>query len=403
MVLLRLLCVAALAQALQPPRAGRPATRAEYSTEDAAPYSDLMAKQHATTIESVQKAKEEVYAAYAARIADLEAQVAAARDGAPAPAPAAAEPGVAATAPAAELTFLEYDDVPSSKWNPKAPLASKIMSVKRAIGPDAPGEICHVVMTTGGELPYVEGQSIGVLPPGVDAAKGKPHQQRLYSIASTRYGDDGAGTSVSLCVRRAVYVDPETGVEDPAKKGVCSNFLCDSRPGDPLPITGPVGKGMLLPDDDGADIIMVATGTGVAPYRGFVSRLFAERTPAAAAYGGHAWLFFGGPTSDSVLYPELWRAAKEAKPDQFDLTLAVSREQKNAAGGRMYVQDRITEHADAIFDKLANGAHLYLCGLKGMQPGIEAALEAACEKKGLVFKDWVKALKKEKRYHVEVY
>ena len=63
---------------------------------------------------------------------------------------------------------------------------------------------------------------------------------------------------------------------------------------------------MLLPDDDGADIIMVATGTGVAPFRGFVQRLFIERTPAAAAFEGRAWLLFGGPTSDSVLYPELW-------------------------------------------------------------------------------------------------
>ena len=401
MVLLRLLCVAALAQALQPPRAGRPATRAEYSTEDAAPYSDLMAKQHATTIESVQKAKEEVYAAYAARIADLEAQVAAARDGAPAP--AAAEPGVAATAPAAELTFLEYDDVPSSKWNPKAPLASKIMSVKRAIGPNAPGEICHVALQTGGRLPYVEGQSIGVLPPGIDAKTGKPHQQRLYSIASSRYGDDGGGTSVSLCVRRAVYVDPETGAEDPAKKGVCSNFLCDSKPGASVKITGAVGKGMLLPDDDEADIIMVATGTGVAPFRGFVQRLFIERTPAAAAFEGRAWLLFGGPTSDSVLYPELWEQAAANKPGQFELTLAISREQTTADGRKMYVQERLTERADELFERLAGGAHLYLCGLKGMQPGIEAALEQAAVARGLDFKTWLKALRKEKRYHVEVY
>jgi len=48
---------------------------------------------------------------------------------------------------------------------------------------------------------------------------------RLYSIASTRYGDDAKGSSVSLCVRRALYWDADTGAHDPAKKGVCSNFL----------------------------------------------------------------------------------------------------------------------------------------------------------------------------------
>jgi len=103
------------------------------------------------------------------------------------------------------------------------------------------------------------------------------------------------------------------------------------------------------------------------------------------------------------LYPGLWAAAKQAKPDQFKMTLAISREQQTAAGERMYVQHRITEHADEIFERLANGAHLYLCGLKGMQPGIEAALKEAAESRNLVFATWIKGLKKEKRYHVEVY
>ncbi|KAH0879352.1 hypothetical protein HID58_066746, partial [Brassica napus] len=59
---------------------------------------------------------------------------------------------------------------------------------------------------------------------------GAPHNVRLYSIASTRYGDFFDGKAASLCVRRAVYYDPETGKEDPSKNGVCSNFLCDSNP-----------------------------------------------------------------------------------------------------------------------------------------------------------------------------
>ena len=97
-------------------------------------------------------------------------------------APAAEQKPVAA--PGTELTFLEYPQTPASKFKPTQPLESTVMSVKRAIGPDAPGEICHVALQTGGRLPYVEGQSIGVLPPGIDAKTGKPHQQRLYSIAS---------------------------------------------------------------------------------------------------------------------------------------------------------------------------------------------------------------------------
>jgi len=448
------ICLLSLGAAFQTAKLAQKARTSplRYDKEDA--MAEMLEAQHALKLQSVAEAKEEVYAQFAGRLEALEHEIAC-REGtapaelcdvpiyssapaAPAAAPAAerqvgayesispeqlariragdasvlAAPAVekpaeappkAVRAPGTELTFLEYAETPPTKFKPTEPLTATVESVKRAIGPNAPGEISHVVLRTGHKFQYVEGQSIGVLPPGTDPKNGKPYQQRLYSIASSRYGDDGAGTSVSLCVRRAVYVDPETGEEDPAKKGVCSNWLCDARPGQEVPVTGPVGKGMLLPEDDAADIIMVATGTGVAPYRGFVSRLFTERTPAAAAFEGRAWLFFGGPTTDSILYPELWEAARAAKPDQFRLTLAISREQTNPAGGRLYVQDRITEHAEELFERMANGAHLYLCGLKGMQPGIEAALQAAAEARGLVFKDWIKALKKEKRYHVEVY
>ncbi len=71
-------------------------------------------------------------------------------------------------------------------------------------------------------------------------SKGKevPHGTRLYSIASSRYGDAFNGKTASLCVRRAVYTDPETGKEDPAKKGLCSNFLCDAAPGTEIMMTG---------------------------------------------------------------------------------------------------------------------------------------------------------------------
>jgi hypothetical protein len=71
-------------------------------------------------------------------------------------------------------------------------------------------------------------------------SKGKevPHGVRLYSIASSRYGDEFDGKTTTLCVRRAVYNDPETGKEDPAKKGICSNFLCDAKVGDEIMMTG---------------------------------------------------------------------------------------------------------------------------------------------------------------------
>lgn len=71
-------------------------------------------------------------------------------------------------------------------------------------------------------------------------SKGKevPHGTRLYSIASSRYGDSFDGQTTTLCVRRATYWDPEMNAEDPAKKGLCSNFLCDAVPGQEIMMTG---------------------------------------------------------------------------------------------------------------------------------------------------------------------
>ena len=53
-----------------------------------------------------------------------------------------------------------------------------------------------------------------------------------------RYGDTFDGKTTTLCVRRATYWDPELGREDPAKKGICSNFLCDAEPGTEITMTG---------------------------------------------------------------------------------------------------------------------------------------------------------------------
>jgi ferredoxin--NADP+ reductase len=149
------------------------------------------------------------------------------------------------------------------------------------------------------------------MPPGTNPKTGKPNSVRLYSIASTRYGDDLAGDSVSLCVRRALYWDSELKAHDPAKKGVCSNFLCDSKPGDAVSVTGPTGKVMLMPEETPqADLIMIATGTGIAPYRGFLRRLFVEDTPAGQAFTGLSWLFLGVANADSLLYDDDWQEVR---------------------------------------------------------------------------------------------
>jgi len=300
--------------------------------------------------------------------------------------------------------YYDQSNIPLQTFKAKEPHVGKIVSVKRIVGPQATGEVCDVIIDHFGKMPYWEGQSYGVIPPGINPKNGKPNTNRLYSIASTRYGDDMKGTTTTLCVRRATYYCPELKADDPAKKGVCSNFLCDAKPGDEVLLTGPTGKVMLMPESKPeTDLIMVATGTGIAPYRSFLRRLFIEDTPAAKAYKGVAWLFLGVANSDALLYDETWQDIKKRFPDNFKLDYALSREQNNVKGGKMYIQDKMEEYADEIFTRLSKGAHIYFCGLKGMMPGILEMLEAVATTKKMNWAETLKHWKEEGQWHVEVY
>merc|ERR1712157_220590 len=289
---------------------------------------------------------------------------------------------------------------------------------------DANWETCHVTFDHSGKVPYVEGQSIGVIAPGPDKKGETPAKIRLYSIASSAVGDDETSKTVSLCVKRVVeldgkHVNREVGEDKPDKagtgfpdkkvyRGVCSNHICDMSEGDVVLITGPTGAEMLLPTDQSSNIIMLATGTGIAPMRSYLRLLFKDKAGAnpdgSRKFKGLAWLFLGVPFSKSLLYDDENQEFAEKFPENFRYDYAISREQKNAAGQKMYIQTRIAEYAQDIWDLLQNKkSHVYMCGLKGMESGMEEALGPIAEGQGIVWKDFVKMLKKEERWHVEVY
>ena len=297
----------------------------------------------------------------------------------------------------------EKKKVPVNTYRPKNPFVGKCTEIYDLVDEGGIGTCRHMTFDLAGgdpQLEYVEGQSIGIIPPGVDE-KGKPNKLRLYSIASTRHGDNLEDHTVSLCVRKLEYKDPETGEH---VEGTCSSFLCGLNPGDEVSITGPVGKEMLLPEDEDANVIMIATGTGIAPFRAYLWRMFLEgdKNPDYN-YKGKAWLFFGIPKTENILYQEQLEEMA-SKHDNFRMDYAISREQKNPEGGRMYIQHRIAEHADELWEMMQNPkTHTYICGLKGMEGGIDEALSAAAAKHDVDWTEYRKAMKKEHRWHVETY
>jgi len=294
----------------------------------------------------------------------------------------------------------EKTDIPVNIYRPNQPFIGKCIENYALVDEGGIGIVQHVTFDlSGSDLRYLEGQSIGIIPPGTDA-NGKPHKLRLYSIASTRHGDKLDNKTVSLCVRQLEYPHPET---KETVYGVCSTHLCNIGVGDDVAITGPVGKEMLLPSDEDATIIMMATGTGIAPFRAFLWRMFKEQHEDYK-FKGLAWLIFGVPKTANILYQEELEQIAAEFPDNFRLTYAISREQQNPQGGRMYIQHRVAEHADEIWNLLQSPkTHAYMCGLKGMEDGIDDAISGAAAKNGADWSVYQKQLKKEHRWHVETY
>jgi len=304
---------------------------------------------------------------------------------------------------APKIVKKKHADVPVNIYRPKTPYEGTVIGNYSLLKEGAIGRVNHITFDLKDSDPflnYVEGQSIGIMPAGEDA-NGKPHKLRLYSIASTRHGDNFNGNTVSLCVRQLQYEkDGET------INGVCSTYLCDIKPGDKVKITGPVGKEMLLPDEEDANIVMLATGTGIAPMRAYLRRMFepTEKEKNKWNFKGKAWLFMGAPKSANLLYEEDLQRYIAENPDNFKYTKAISREQQNTKGGRMYIQDRVLESANELFNMIEDEkTHIYLCGLKGMEPGIDEAMTKAAEEKGLNWSELRPQLKKAGRWHVETY
>merc|ERR1740123_2105559 len=178
--------------------------------------------------------------------------------------------------------------------------------------------------------------------------------------------------------------------------------------GDDVLITGPTGAEMLLPEDPNANIIMLATGTGIAPMRSYMRLLFNDKVGEAAdgtrKFKGLAWLFMGVPYANSLLYDDEHVEYKSKYPDQFRYDYAVSREQTNEAGQKMYIQTKMAEYAEDLWELMQSPkTHIYICGLKGMEAGMQECFGPIAEKAGLEWTAFAKQMKKDKRYHVEVY
>ena len=215
---------------------------------------------------------------------------------------------------------------------------------------------------------------------------------RLYSIASSpKVSPQGVHLTVAI-------VRYETNHRE--RVGVCSTFMADRVEVNETPVPVFVSSSHFgLPEDHAdRDIIMVGPGTGIAPFRAFVQ----ERDAVGAK--GRNWVFFGDQhAATDFLYEEEWKNyVAQGAVTRLDLAWSRDQEQK------VYVQDRMRQNAAELWAWLQGGACFYVCGdAKRMAKDVDQALHDIVAEQGRMSvedaAEWVKQLKKDKRYQRDVY
>ncbi|KHA50964.1 benzoyl-CoA 2,3-epoxidase subunit BoxA [Sulfitobacter geojensis] len=244
---------------------------------------------------------------------------------------------------------------------------------------DPDHDVRHIILDPGAlPFPVLEGQSVGIIPPGTDA-DGNAHLPRLYSISSPRDGERPGYHNISLTVKREEH-------------GLASNFLCDLEIGASVDVTGPFGATFLLPSIPDAHLLLICTGTGSAPMRAFTMQ-----RQRSGATGGMT-MFFGARTPESLPY---FGPLKKIPDSLLKKNLVFSRMPDQ---DKEYVQDRMIAEQDSIAEILQDGkTHIYICGLRGMEEGVELALTSIAESMGQQWTALRDAMREDGRYHVETY
>jgi ferredoxin-NADP reductase len=211
------------------------------------------------------------------------------------------------------------------------------------------------------ELPsfdFVAGQFASVREP-----RGEKFITRAYSIASPPRGDN----TFDLCLNR---VD----------EGFMSNFLCDREVGEIIRLHGPHGLFVLKPEVE--DVIFVATGTGIAPFRGMAQHLFGwERGGQQHHMGRNIWLVYGTRYPADIYYQEEFERLAAENPN-FHYISTLSRAPESWTGNRGYVQEYVRKIVGQRKDM-----HVYICGLNEMVSSVRALLieELGWEKKRVIY------------------
>jgi len=203
---------------------------------------------------------------------------------------------------------------------------------------------------------YSVGQSIGVVVPGPHPMGNRLHMRR-YSIAGGQLDRGSDGIELELLVRRCFYIDEVSGESYP---GIASHYLCDADAGKRITITGPYRSPFRIPTDDRSNLLMIGTGTGVAPFRSFVQQIYREK----GGWKGQVRLYYGARNGMDLLY------GNDADGDLTNYFDEVSFKAFGAVISRPMASDADTlkaalkDHAAEVWELMQDpNTYVYLAGL----------------------------------------
>jgi ferredoxin--NADP+ reductase len=197
---------------------------------------------------------------------------------------------------------------------------------------------------------------------------GQQHQFRLYSVADLPDRGDSGNPRIKICVRRCSYIDEYSGEK---YKGIASNYLCDLRPGDTVSLAGPFGLAFEVPEERDANLILIGSGTGIAPFRAFVKHIYAN----VPDWSGRIWLFYGARSGLELLYmnDEKDDFTQYYDEETFQAFQALS--PRPAWADDVAWDGAMAERGDELWSMLSDAkTYVYVAGLQKMRDNLDAAL-----------------------------
>ncbi len=238
------------------------------------------------------------------------------------------------------------------------PTVEAVVSESTRVTPESTDEVRQITLQI--EDPafrYKEGQNVGIVIPGPHPY-GRGDFARRYSIANEYPDQVGDTLELTILVRRCFYIDEVNGEQYP---GIASNYLCDRKPGDKLTLTGPYSSPFKMPAEKTDNLVMISTGTGIAPFRAFIRQIYKQH----GQWQGKVRLFYGATSGMDLLYMNDVNGDIKNYYDEETFKAFSGLAERPLAKEEEGLEQSLRDNAEEIWELMQQpNSHVYLAGLQ---------------------------------------